>query len=102
MRRLAAPSVFRAALPFGPDREGTSFVAQAASIAAGQSVHIDLHDDYAKWLSLVERRLSDICGHNEEERRRHAGRADGPSFTWHNACGPPVKEAIAASAVARA
>ncbi len=102
VRSVCRPLGFRAVLPFGPDVAPPP-VAAGLDIATDSPVlSMDVDAEYAKLLSCFEASLSALAGHDAEAAAAHSGRADGPTFRWRSACGPPADRSLRSTPVSRA
>ena len=54
------------------DQEGKNIAAQMLVVS------IDIDGQFGQLMNAVEKELSKVCGHDEEEVKAHAGRKDGP------------------------
>ena len=50
--------------------------------------HDELGKDYGGFLTQLEAQLSSLCGHDEKEAVKHAGRADGRTYRMVDASVP--------------
>ena len=84
---LAAPSGFRAHLPFGPDaRRREEDEAVAVSIAARTPVaDIDLGGNFALMVECMGKSLGQVAGLDEMTVAAHLGRNNGPRGTVRHA-----------------
>ena len=108
LRTMAKPRGFAAHLPFGPVDHQSSLLARSASSIANASSTADLnvHEEFPKLVTLVEKQLSAICSHDDDTAAAHAGRNSGPRLTWKPALmmngiiqrAPPVLKAWALTA----
>ena len=105
VRGLRRPRGFRARLPFGPAQE-PSEDGPGDQIAAGpmscETGEMDIEAEYSTLMTSIEAALSDVAGHDAKLAAAHAGRANGVSFRWRNACGAIATSCPRSTAISRA
>ncbi len=87
VRGLRRPKGFSAALPFGPQLERHADDPGEDIAADTPPAEVDLNAEYTRLVSSIESELSTVAGHTADQAEAHAGRAEGLSFVWRNACG---------------
>ncbi len=73
VRHLKRPWGFGAVLPFGPPCCPHAGNEVARSIRSTGVENIDLHQDYAAWVTEAEKQVSGKAGHDDVERARRRG-----------------------------